>query len=251
MTYFLTSSPFGVGSPYLNPANQFISLLKQELRCPCAALFVCSDPERHAFTDHIARDMENALKAAGFAFSSFQVLDGRNADDAVKLVKKAGLIVLAGGHVPTQNAFFQKAKLRDAIKDFDGVLIGISAGSMNSADIVYAQPEEPGEAVSTDYQRFLPGLGVTKTNLLPHYQMVKDHILDGMRLFEDITFSDSMGHTFYVLPDGSFLLGKNGRETVYGEAWRIQDGIMRQICRAGEAYPLNASPDGAVQDVIK
>ena len=118
------------------------------------------------------------------------------------------------------------------------MLIGISAGSMNSADVVYAQPEEPGEAVSPDYRRFLPGLGVTKTQLLPHYQMVKDHILDGMRLFEDITFSDSRGRVFYALPDGSFLLGKNGRETIYGEAWRIQDGAMRQICREGEAYPL-------------
>ena len=242
MIYFLTSSPFGVGSPYLNPANQFISLLRKELRCPCAALFVCSDPERYAFTDHIAKDMERALEAAGFAFSSFQILDGRNVSDAARLVKNAGLAVLAGGHVPTQNAFFQKAKLREAFKNFDGVLVGISAGSMNSADVVYAQPEEPGEAVSPDYRRFLPGLGVTKTNLLPHYQMVKDHILDGMRLFEDITFSDSMGHTFYVLPDGSFLLGKNGEETVYGEAYVIQNGAMRQICRAEEAYPVKRKP---------
>lgn len=30
---------------------------------------------------------------------------------------------------------------------------------MNCADTVYAQPEEPGEAVDPDYQRFIPGLG--------------------------------------------------------------------------------------------
>lgn len=243
MTYFLTSSPFGVGSPYLNPANHFISLLRKELRCPCAAVFVCSTPDRHDLTVRFAGDMQRALEAAGFSFSSFDVLDGLNAQDAAALVKNAGLVVLAGGHVPTQNAFFQKAKLREAIKDFNGVLIGISAGSMNSADVVYAQPEEPGEAVSPDYRRFLPGLGVTKTNLLPHYQMVKDHILDGMRLFEDITFPDSVGYDFYVFPDGSFLLGKNGEETVFGEAYCIQDGTMRQICREGEAYPLNTSLD--------
>ena len=41
---------------------------------------------------------------------------------------------------------------------------------MNSADIVYSQPEEEGEAVDPAYQRFLTGLNLTKTNLLPHYQ---------------------------------------------------------------------------------
>ena len=30
-------------------------------------------------------------------------------------------------------------------------MIGISAGTMNSADVVYAQPEEPGEDVETNY----------------------------------------------------------------------------------------------------
>ena len=217
MTYFLTSSPFGVGSPYLNPANHFIELLRETLASPCAAVFVCADPDRRDFTDHIALDMKNALEAAGFSFSSFSILDGRNTRDANSLVKNSGLVVLAGGHVPTQNAFFRRVKLREAMQGYHGVVIGISAGSMNCADVVYAQPEEPGEAVSPGYRRFLPGLGVTETMLLPHYQMVKDAMQDGMRLFEDITCSDSFGRAFYAMPDGSYLLGKNGTETIFGE----------------------------------
>lgn len=238
MIYFLTSSPFGVGSPYLNPANGFIDLLREALPSPCAAVFVCADPDRHAFTDHIALDMKKALKAAGFSFSSYDILDGRNSGDAAALVKKAGLIVLAGGHVPTQNAFFQKAGLREAMKSFGGVVIGISAGSMNCAEVVYAQPEEPGEAVSPTYRRFLPGLGITKTMLLPHYQQVKDDVLDGLRLFEDITFSDSFGHVFYAIPDGSFLLGKDGTEIIYGACYRISEGSLRQVSREGEGFQI-------------
>ena len=99
MTYFLTSSPFGVGSPYLNPANGFIEKLREELVSPCAAVFVCSDPNRYDFTDHIALDMKKALEAAGFAFSSFDILDGRNMEQTAVLVKKAGLIVLAAGMI--------------------------------------------------------------------------------------------------------------------------------------------------------
>ena len=65
MTYFLTSSPFGVGSPYLNPANRFIDLLREAVVSPCAAVFVCADPDRRAFTAPIALAMKKALLAAG------------------------------------------------------------------------------------------------------------------------------------------------------------------------------------------
>ena len=238
MTYFLTSSPFGVGSPYLNPANGFIEKLREELVSPCAAVFVCSDPIRYDFTDHIAMDMKKALEAAGFAFSSFDILDGRNTRNTAALVKKAGLIVLAGGHVPTQNAFLNQCGLKDALHAFDGVVIGISAGSMNCAETVYAQPEEPGEAISTTYRRFLPGLGLTNTMLLPHYQKVQHDMLDGMRLFEDITYADSKGHVFYAIPDGSFLLGKGGKESLRGEAYEIRDRQLRQVSQVDGIYPL-------------
>ena len=239
MICFLTSSPFTPGTPYLNPANGFLSALAEALPKRSGALFVCADPDRHAFTDHIALDMRLALEHEGYCFSDFRILDGRNADQAAGLVSAAGLIILAGGHVPTQNAFFQKIRLKNCLHAFDGVLIGISAGSMNCADPVYAQPEEEGEAVSPDYRRFLPGLGVTRAMLLPHYQMVRDSRVDGLRLFEEITLPDSAGRVFYAVPDGSFLLGRNGHETLYGEAYRIRDGRMALVCRENEALALS------------
>ena len=95
---------------------------------------------------------------------------------------------------------------------------------MNAADVVYAQPEEPGESTDPSYRRYLSGLGITKTCILPHYQMVKNRLLDGRRLFEDITFPDSFRQPFLALCDGSYLLCENGRETVFGEAYTIRNG---------------------------
>ena len=138
--------------------------------------------------------------------------------------------------MPTQNAFFQKIGLREKMQGFDGIVMGISAGTMNSADVVYAQPEECGEAVDPNYVKFLQGLGLTKTNILPHYQMVKDNYLDGMRLFEDITYGDSYGQKFLVLPDGSYLFGEDGKETVYGEAYVITDGKIEKICEENQTF---------------
>ena len=178
-----------------------------------------------------------AFANMGIHFSAYRVLDGQNADRAEELVRKSDLIVLAGGHVPTQNDFFQKIGLSRLLLNFPGVVMGISAGSMNSAGVVYAQPEEPGESVA-EFQRFRPGLGLTKAQILPHYQKVKNDILDGLRLFEDITYADSRGNIFYALPDFSYIVDNGERAVLYGEGYRLQDGVMTQIAKTGEQVTL-------------
>ena len=121
---------------------------------------------------------------------------------------------------------------------WDGIVMGISAGSMNCADIVYAQPEMPGEAVDPSYQKFIQGLGLTDVNVLPHYQAVKNDWVDGLRLMEDITYPDSIGRAFYAIVDGSFVLQTEDRKEVRGEAYRIADGKIRKVCEYGEVLKL-------------
>ena len=65
--------------------------------------------------------------------------------------------------------------------------------------------------------------------------MVKDHMLDGRRLIEDITFEDSMDEAFIVLEDGSYVLVYDGVAEVFGKAYRISDGEMEQICEEEES----------------
>ncbi len=238
MTCFFTSSPMVPDTLDLNPANGFIHELHLALAYPCRALYICSDPDGWEKTDLYAGSTAESMEKAGFAFFAFDVLDGRNVDDASALIENADLIILSGGHVPTQNAFFQDIGLKELLAGFDGVLMGISAGSMNSAADVYAHPELEGEAIDPDYERFLPGLGLTEANILPHYNTIAGDTLDGLDLFDDIAIPDSMGRTFFVLPDGSYILSKGGRETLYGEAYVIHDGEMKQIAEDGDVIPL-------------
>ena len=140
--------------------------------------------------------------------------------------------------MPTQNAYFRQIGLAELLKNYQGVVMGISAGTMNAAARVYAQPEEKGESVP-EFRRFLPGLGITRCNVLPHYQQVKDDFLDGRRLYEDITFEDSWGECFYVFVDGTYLLIEDGRTTLCGEAYLLQDGRMKQISRSGDILQLD------------
>ena len=240
MIAFLTSSPCIYGAPraILNPENGFtdslFSCLPDHPRC----LFICSGPDTPYLTDKFAHEMRMAFEEAGMVFSDFQILDRRTQKDAQLLIWKSDFIILAGGHVPTQNQYFQEIGLTGLLKNYQGVLMGISAGTMNAAKRVYVQPEEQGESVP-EFPRFLPGLGITHVNVLPHYQQVKDYMLDGRRLYEDITFADSFGEQFFVFPDGTYLLIEDGQTTLYGEAYCLSDGKMERISDLGDVVIID------------
>ena len=240
MKLFITSSPFvdGADRPIMDPQNGLIWRLKQALPPYCRCLYICSSPDRRDLNCTFGADVFQIFAQEGMAFSHYAVLDGDNFYEAKKLVGESDLIVLAGGHVPTQNAFFHKIHLGELLEEYDGVVMGISAGSMNMAETVYAQPEEPGES-APEYQRFIPGLGLTDINILPHLQKVRDDMVDGLRLFEDITFPDSMGKTFFALPDGSYIYQDEEQQLLCGEGYSLCDGVMTQLTENEETLELD------------
>lgn len=228
---YLTSSPTGSyrseeepDYPGLNPENGLIDELKKDWKDDSSCVLIAATPDAHEMNDEMADFFEEKLIASGLSVKEMVLCDDRNGEEIVEKLEEFDMVILGGGHVPTQNAFFEKIKLREKIRDFDGIIMGISAGTMNCAEIVYAQPELSGESTDPEFQRFIPGLGLTKMMVLPHYQAVKDDVLDGKKLFEEITYLDSVGHKFYVLVDGSYILQRDGKEKVCGEAYLIQDG---------------------------
>ena len=244
MKLFITSSPFveGADRALMEPRNGLVERLKEALPPYCRCLFVCSSPDRRDLNCAFGADIFQIFAQEGMPFSHYAVLDGDNFYEAPKLVGESDLIVLAGGHVPTQNAFFHRIHLRELLEDYDGVVLGISAGSMNMADTVYAQPEEPGES-GPEYERFIPGLGLTDVQICPHYQKVKDYEVDGLRLFEEISYPDSMGNCFFVLPDGSYIYQDEENLLLCGLGYSLCDGVMTQLTEDGEILDLNKEED--------
>lgn len=242
MIAFLTSSPCIYGAPraLLNPENGFTDNLFSCLPPNPKCLFICSDPDDYGFTDRVSAEMTAAFREAGMRFSKLMKLDRRNQKDAQLLIWQADLIILSGGHVPTQNKFFHQIHLRELLQNYQGVVLGISAGTMNAAERVYVQPEEKGESVP-EFKRFLKGLGITRVNVLPHYQQVKDYMLDGRRLYEDITFDDSWGEYFFVFVDGTYLIVQEDKTTLFGEAYCLHNAKMKQISALGDIVQLEDS----------
>ncbi|MGN1368880.1 MAG: Type 1 glutamine amidotransferase-like domain-containing protein [Aristaeellaceae bacterium] len=245
MILFLTSSPCEDNVPenvnlpcIFFERNAFVTNLQRFVQPGGRFLAIASYPDGHARNDEMAQTFAGCFAYHGMPFSDVNVLDSRNQTDAAELVQSSDVILLAGGHVPTENAFFREIGLRELLADYSGVVMGVSAGSMNAADTVYVQPEEEGEAIDPEFVRFTQGLGLTDKNILPHYNQVRDNLLDGMRLFEDITYADSHGHPFYVLTDGSYILEHDGESELYGEAYLLHNGVMERICEEGQCIPL-------------
>ena len=200
-------------------------------------LIICADPDDHKKNDEVCSCLEKSLPMSGLSISGIDKCDSRSIA-AVDALESVDVLILAGGHVPMQNHFMKQLHLKERLSDYHGIVVAWSAGSMNYAGTVYAGPELEGEAVDPSYQRRLPGLGLTEVNIFPHFQSLKDDWLDGMRLIEDITYADSVGHEILALNDGSYILLEDGTATLHGEAYQIKDRQQRKICSDGETIPL-------------
>lgn len=217
--------------------NGFLENLKNGWIPNAKVLIIAASPDEYEINDSICEGFRQAFPMSGLSVSSMEICDHRNEKLADK-IPEMDAVLLAGGHVPTENAFFAEIGLKEKLKSFDGLLIAWSAGSMNCAEIVYAGPELDGEAIDPNYKRWISGLGITNVNIFPHFQSLKDEWLDGLRLIEDITLQDSMGHEILAINDGTYITIEDGVHKLFGEAYRIKDGQIEMICQNGMSIIL-------------
>lgn len=234
---FLTSN-FGASLPQNNRQRHEEHGLSRMLaeRWPQTAarcLFMASYPDEHEAMRRYGRQLSQACKRLGLPVKYMHVADHKYPQRAAQ-VERYDVVILAGGHVPTENAFFHEVNLAEHLHSFEGIIIGISAGSMNSATTVYAAPEEEGEAVDPAYSRYLQGLGLTEISVLPHFQHVAGTTLDGLAMLEEILLPDSAQRPFMALPDGSFILEEEGKTWLGGPAYWIENGTIEPLGTPGQ-----------------
>ncbi len=209
--------------------NNWRNTLKENIPPMSYGVLVAASPDEFENNDNMCRNMIEAYGMSGIEIEDIKICDRRNCGQLADMLKKAGFVILSGGHVPTQNKFFSEINLKELIKDFKGTIIGISAGTMNSADVVYSAPEQEGEATECEFKRYITGLGLTDINVLPHFQAIKDNILDGMKM-ADIAKEDSYNRPIVALNDGSYIVIDGEEVTLYGDAFYLKNGELEQIC---------------------
>lgn len=245
MKLFLTSS---IGGSYkengiripcaLDGSNHFLEHLKKCLSENSKCLILSSDPENEEMNDSFRNVFTEAFKISNLSLSKIDVCDRRNENNLADILYDYDIVLLAGGHVPTQNQFFSRINLKELLRSYEGIIIGISAGTMNCADVVYAQPELDDEAIDLQYQRYLEGLNLTRINVLPHFQEMKNMTVDGLRILEDTSLPDSKKRPFYALVDGSYIFVDDNKSTLYGEGYWVHNGTITKICDNDKSIEL-------------
>lgn len=254
MVVFLTSSfikyqPIDSYVPQpLDESHHFGDNLRKYWNPDSNFLIFASDPSDAVMARHVTREMKDAFSLAGFSIGEIRYFDYQYVEDYSKendcdssvaataalkdALEWADVFYLAGGHVPTENAFMKQCGLKDLIHNpaiFDGIFIGLSAGSMNAAKEVYAIPEIEGESIDPSFVRFTDGLGLTSINMLPHLEYERTVILDGRSLVNEIVAGDSWDREVYLIYDGSYFMIRNGITEFFGDGMIMKNGTTRPL----------------------
>ena len=208
--------------------NRIFDNLKRYVEKYDNFLFIASNETNVEATDIYANVTFESFEKT-LPFKNYQILDIRTENEARELVESADLVFLSGGHLPTQNKFFNKINLKELLKKSSAVILAGSAGSMNCAGIVYCPPEKEGESNDINFKRELIGLSLTDINILPHYNVFKNFTLDNKFYIEEIIIPDSFNRKIVALNDDAYILFDNNDCKLYGEAYLISNGIIEKI----------------------
>lgn len=218
--------------------NGFLDRVRSEWVSNAKVLIMVAAPYDYVKNDDLCSCYKKSFEMSGLSVAKVECCDARNLGLADS-IKDMDVVLLGGGHVPTQNEFFKQTGLKEKLADYNGLVIAWSAGSMNCAEMVYSAPEAPGEALDSEFKRWRSGLGLTQVNIFPHYNNLWDEWLDGLRIMEDITYPDSKVHEIITMNDGTYIvIDENGKHTLYGMANRIKDGVFENICQDGESVVI-------------
>jgi len=210
--------------------NNFIDILKSLLTSQSKLVLISSNPNEYEINNDVLNVTQESFNMSGFIFKEIIMLDKRNANDSKNIISNSDMIVLCGGHVPTQNNWFKEINLKEILNNYDGIIVGSSAGSMNCAKTVYCPPELEGEAINPDFKKWFEGLCLTDINIFPHYSELLDEEIDGFKMIEDIVLKDSFESPIYALNDGSFIKIYDKEITIHGECFKICNGVITNIC---------------------
>lgn len=214
--------------------NHFIDRLKEAVSTIKNFVFVASDPDGFEKTHLYASLMVESLNLDGFGVESLAVIDHAFEGDIERTILEADVVFLAGGNVPTQNKYFKEINLKSIIEKYDGVVIGMSAGSMNCSKKVYAQPEEDEEFDDKDFQRIIDGLGLVDFAVMPHINSA-DEVYD----IEHPTVMEMCLEDSHIIPhfgisDYGFIEVKDGKATAYGRTLFFKNGQVEVVCEDNE-----------------
>ena len=181
-------------------------------------LFIASNPEVFDKTDNYSQRIFNFFKDIEIDFESYTVLDKRMSDDEQKKsFSKTSCIFLMGGETLTQYEYLKQQNLIEYLLDYNGVIIGLSAGAINMAErSVIANP-------NYSPVRIYNGIGLADITVIPHFhEITADYIKEEIL---PLTYDS----TIYGLYDDAIISVNNRTKKHSGTIYKLKQGNMKLL----------------------
>lgn len=219
----------------IDNTNCIVDQIKQLMDRNNAILYIASSPDDSEKVDSYASLIFEGFNLSNITFSEYLILDNRNKQNVNEYIRKANVIFLSGGDTYVQNEFFKQLHLKELLKDFDGIIIGQSAGSINMAKHVYNSPEE----MEKSEPIYFEGLDLSNINIEPHF-VFDTTGFNEMQIYQrKHLLKESKRRPIYALCDGTHILETNESIMIYGKAFLIKDGYIKQICNDKCAFNID------------
>ena len=205
--------------------NGVLDNIKKYLSGTNRVVYVSNDPNNVIENEERIKNMMDSFSLSNLNFNEKILLDARNKKDAKNIILGANIVILSGGKILCQNKFFRSIRLKKILKHFNGIVIGMSAGTMNLCKTIYNFPEENADIKE---RRWVKGLGLYDKIIIPHFDGETNAYqieCEEVDVVNDYIFPASHKKEFLGIPNGSYILiDSNKNVSFFGEMYTIKDG---------------------------
>lgn len=177
--------------------------LKEDIKQNSIITFVTSDFSNYDGNDNLVGKTIKCFKNINIEFKNYYVIDNRIDRSNIKeIINNSDIIYLLGGNPRQQMKNIEQYNLITSLKNFKGLIIGVSAGAMNQAKKV-KYLDENNKLVEYD------GIGLAEPLIYPHLNIDS---LDNLKEILNV----SKYIKIYCLPNESFIKIKNNKMIIEG-----------------------------------
>ena len=215
-------SGFGMEHSFVNKFGELLSADLPEkdslVMIPCTE----NPEELHA---HLSFFTEQ-LAEAEIIFNKHIILSSTMShEEQCKYIKNANLIYFMGGYPFAQKEFIIRNKLEEALRNHQGVALGISAGAMNMSKYIIMVTDGP----NSNETRISEGLGLVDFSVFPHCAFSGDVFAPSFYIGADLVDSATLLHASQGKGDVYFLQNKTDTDTLKISFIRVENNKLQFV----------------------
>jgi len=206
LIYYLCSG-FGMEHSFVNKFGEMLSadlsVRNSLVAIPCGENIEGLQAHLSFFTEQLAE--------AGIIFKENIILSSAMSHkEQFDYIKNASLIYFMGGYPFAQKEFIVRNKLEDALRSYQGVVLGVSAGAMNMSKYIIMVTDGP----NNNETKVEEGLGLVNFSVFPHCAFSGDNFAASFYIGSDFVDSAKLWQASLSKGDVYFLQNKTETDTL-------------------------------------